>query len=141
MLRRTLGLIPLLFVAISLAAPAGLRAADSDPLSFELYQDAAKEFRWRLRQGDDILGTAGQGYKDKASATKSIEAVKKGLENGKDTFEVYQDNAKAFRWRLKATNGQVVAAATKGQKTKGDAEKVTALISKEGPKATLVEAK
>jgi uncharacterized protein YegP (UPF0339 family) len=129
------------FVALPLIAPSVLRAADKSALTFELFADRGMEFRWRLKQGDDILGTAGQGYKEKASCTKGIEGIKKGLADGKDTFEIYQDNAQAFRWRLKSSNGQVVAAATKGCKTKAECEEVTKLITKNAPNAAVVEEK
>ena len=142
MSRRAVGFSALLVIlSLALIVPGVLRAADNDPLTFEMFQDKEKEFRWRLKQGDDIIGTAGQGYKEKASCKKGIEGIKKGLENGKDTFEVYEDNAKAFRWRLKASNGQVVAASNKGYKTKSDCEKVTDLIKKDAPKAAVAEEK
>lgn len=142
MLRRAIGFGSLtIFVVLPLLAPRFSRAADNDPLTFELFEDKEKEFRWRLKQGDEIIGTAGQGYKAKASCKKSIEAIKKGLENDKDTFEIYEDNAKAFRWRLKSSNGQVVAATNKGYKTKTDCEKVVGVIKKGAPKAAVVEEK
>jgi uncharacterized protein YegP (UPF0339 family) len=142
MSRRIVYLIALSYVvALPLFTTSILRAADKSGLSFEVFQDRGMEFRWRLRQGDDILATAGQGYKEKASCVKGIEGVKKGLDDGKDKFEIYQDNAQAYRWRLKSSNGQVVAAATKGQKTKAECEEVTKLIAKEAPKAGVVEAK
>jgi uncharacterized protein YegP (UPF0339 family) len=142
MLRRAVCLGSLLvFVALPLLALGVSRAADKDPVVFEMFQDKEKEFRWRLKQGDDIIGTSGQGYTAKASCTKGIEGIKKGLENGKDTFEIYEDNAKAFRWRLKASNGQTVASANKGFKTKAECDKVVTLIKKEAPKAAVVEEK
>ena len=56
MSHRTLGFGSLLFVvALPLAAPAVLRAADAKALTFEVYQDRSMEYRWRLKQGDDIL--------------------------------------------------------------------------------------
>src|SRR5262245_61575849 len=106
MSRRVIGFGSLvIFLSLPLLASLA-RAADGDPLKFEVYEGKDKEFHWRLKQGDDIIGTGGQGYKEKASCTKAIEGIKKGLESGKDKFEVYEDNAKAFRWRLKAANGQ-----------------------------------
>jgi uncharacterized protein YegP (UPF0339 family) len=130
-----------LVLALPVFGPAMVRAADSDALKFEIFEDKAKEFRWRLKQGDDILGTAGQGYKEKAGCKRAILGIKKGLEADKDKFEVYEDNAKAFRWRLKAANSQTVAAANKGYKTKADCEKVVDLIKKGIPKAEVVEVK
>jgi uncharacterized protein len=140
MSRRLMGFGSLVvFLSLPVVAPALLRAADGDPLKFEIFEDKDKEFRWRLKQGDEIIGTAGQGYKEKASAKKGIEGIKKGLESDKDKFEVYEDNAKAFRWRIKASNGQIVAAANKGYKEKAACEKVVDLIKKGVGKAEVVE--
>jgi uncharacterized protein YegP (UPF0339 family) len=141
MSRRILGLGSLLVLALPLVGPALLRAADSDVLKFEIFEDKEKEFRWRLKHGDEILGTAGQGYKEKASCKKGIEGIKKGLENDKDKFEIYEDNAKAYRWRLKASNGQIVAAANKGYKDKAEVEKIIDTIKKGVAKAEVVEVK
>src|SRR5690349_17308475 len=88
-------------VMLPLTDPGVVRAGKG-ALKFEIYQDKEKEFRWRLKEGDEIIGTAGQGYQAKASCKSGIESIKKGVANGKDTFEVYEDNAKAYRWRLKA---------------------------------------
>jgi uncharacterized protein YegP (UPF0339 family) len=139
---RKIGIASSVVLAVLLQlAPSLARAADKNPVTFEMFQDKSKEYRWRLKQGDDIIGMAGQGFKSKASCRKSIEAIKKGLGNDKDKFEIYEDNAKAFRWRLKATNGQIVAAANKGFKNKADCQKVIDLIKKEAQKATIAEEK
>jgi uncharacterized protein YegP (UPF0339 family) len=130
----------IVLLALPLCAPL-LRAAADEALKFEVFEDKANEFRWRLKQGDDIVGTAGQGYKDKSGCKRAIDSIKKGLEADKDKFEVYEDNAKAYRWRLKAANGQVVAAANKGYKDKAECEKVVDMIKKGAPKAEVVEAK
>jgi uncharacterized protein YegP (UPF0339 family) len=141
MSRRILGFGTFLVLSLPLVGPALLRAADDAALKFEVFEDKEKEFRWRLKHGDEILGTAGQGYKEKASCKKGIEGMKKGLENDKDKFEVYEDKAKEYRWRLKASNGQIVAAANKGYKDKAECEKVIDLIKKGVPKAEVVEEK
>ncbi len=45
-------------------------------MKFELYKDKKGEFRWRLRHANgNILATASEGYKAKASAMKCIENV------------------------------------------------------------------
>src|SRR5262245_4334799 len=91
-------------------------------LKFEIYQDASKEYRWRLKGGDDkLLATAGQGFSAKADVRKSVDRIINNLE--KQKFEIYQDKGKEFRWRLKASNGQVVAASSGGYATKADVEK------------------
>jgi len=134
----------LLFLALPLVGPRSLQpaglAADGDALKFEIFEDKDKEFRWRLKQGEEILGTSGQGYKAKDSCKKGIESVKKAVESPKG-FESCEDNAKAFRWRLKAANGQVIGASNKGYKEKGEAEKIVEVIKKGAPKAEVEEKK
>ena len=123
---------------LSIAAPA---AAD-EKLRFELYADKAGEFRWRLKAGNgEILATAGQGYKAKADAKKGVEHVMKAGADDKMKFEVYEDGKKEFRWRLKAGNGQTIAAASEGYKAKADAEKAVESIKEKASKAEVVELK
>jgi uncharacterized protein YegP (UPF0339 family) len=45
--------------------------------TFELYQDRAGEFRWRLvHQNGQIIADSGEGYTTKANAINGIESVK-----------------------------------------------------------------
>src|SRR4249919_3227059 len=99
--------------------PTVLVAQDKDRLKFEVYQDASKDFRWRLKAGNgEVLATPGQGYKAKTDCQKGVERIK--TEADKLAFEVYEDNSNEFRWRAKAANGQVVATSSQGYKTKAD---------------------
>ncbi|MEN3220705.1 YegP family protein [Mycolicibacterium porcinum] len=43
---------------------------------FELYQDKAGEYRFRLKAGNGETIAASEGYKSKASALNGIESVK-----------------------------------------------------------------
>ena len=45
--------------------------------TFELYQDRAGEYRWRLRhENGNIIADSGQGYTTKANAKNGIQSVK-----------------------------------------------------------------
>ncbi|OWK44387.1 YegP family protein [Fimbriiglobus ruber] len=129
-------------VALIAAVGAGLgtvhaRAADKK-FQFEIYPDAKDEFRWRLRDGDGgIVATSGDGYKRKADCKKMVENIKADI--GKYTFEVYEDAKKEYRFRLKANNGNIIAASSRSQKTKADADKLTETISKEVKNADVKE--
>jgi uncharacterized protein YegP (UPF0339 family) len=117
---------------------AALQAQDKDRLKFEVYQDSAKEFRWRLKAGNgETLATGGQGYKAKADCIKGVERMKS--EADKLTFEVYEDKSKESRWRAKVANGQVVASSSQGYKSKADCEKAIELIKKGAAKAEVEE--
>ena len=45
---------------------------------FELYEDKAGEYRFRLKAGNgEVIALASEGYSSKASALKGIESVRK----------------------------------------------------------------
>jgi uncharacterized protein YegP (UPF0339 family) len=121
-----------------LSARRAAAQADAGKLKFEVYKDASKEYRWRLKGSDDkLLATAGQGFNAKADCRKSVDGMMTKLEKRK--FEVYQDKGQHFRWRLIASNGQVVAASSGAYATKGDCEKAIDVVKKGAPKAEVSE--
>jgi uncharacterized protein YegP (UPF0339 family) len=135
------------FAGGALGSPAPLPVLQKDKpdagkLKFEVYQDKEKEFRWRLKNADGkILATAGQGYKSKESCKKGVELLKTEVGTTKLKFELYEDKAKEHRWRLKANNGQIVAASSDGYKTKADCEKAIEVIKQGVAKAEVEEKK
>jgi uncharacterized protein YegP (UPF0339 family) len=115
-------------------SPLAQAQAGETQLKFEFYEDRAKEHRWRLKAANNkILATAGQGYAAKASAKTAVENLIKDI--NKYTFEVYEDRAKEFRWRLKASNGQIVAASSEGYNARAGCEHAIDLIKKNVAKA------
>lgn len=47
--------------------------------TFEVYQDSAGEWRWRLvAPNGNIIADSGEGYSSKQGAKRGIESVKKG---------------------------------------------------------------
>jgi uncharacterized protein YegP (UPF0339 family) len=118
---------------------SGAATAASDDsgkaLKFETYQDKKKEHRWRLKSSNgQIIATSGQGYKDKRDCTSAIERIKKDAAT-KLTFEPYEDASNEHRWRLKATNGQVIATSGQGYKDKRDCQHAIDTIKKGAEKA------
>ena len=129
---------------LGLAAPA---PAQDGKMKFELYKGKDDQFRWRLKAANGaVLATAGQGYKEKADAKHGIELLQKAGTDDKIKFDVYEfdvyeDEKKEHRWRVKAANGQVLAVASEGYKAKADAEKAIASIKAGAAKAEVVDAK
>lgn len=74
---------------------------------FEVYKDAAGEFRFRLKasNGQNIL--ASEGYKTKASCENGIESVKTNCMHD-DRFEKKETTSGKYRFNLKAANHQVI---------------------------------
>lgn len=51
---------------------------------FELFQDTAKEWRWRLiASNGNIIADSGEGYNSKQGAKRGIESVKKNVPKAK----------------------------------------------------------
>jgi uncharacterized protein YegP (UPF0339 family) len=56
------------------------------------------------------------------------------------TFEIYKDARQEFRWRLKASNGQVIATSGQGYKSKADCRHGIEVIQKDAADAKVTEA-
>jgi len=83
------------------------------------------------------VATSGQGYKAKADCLKMVDNFKADISKYK--FELYEDNSKKSRFRMKASNGNVVGSSTSGYDKKADAENVIDAIKKGAKGATKVE--
>lgn len=54
-------------------------------------------------------------------------------------FELYKDAKGEFRWRLLASNGQMIANSGEGYKAKADAKAGIGSVKRNAPKAPIVE--
>lgn len=75
---------------------------------FEIYNDKAGEFRFRLKSSDgkNLLGS--EGYKNKAGCNNGIESVKKNASDDA-RYELKESSSGKFSFNLKAANSQVIA--------------------------------
>lgn len=74
---------------------------------FELYEDRAGEYRFRLKAGNGEIILTGEGYKQKASAENGIASVRTNAPL--DTrYERKTNAARKPMFNLKASNGQVI---------------------------------
>ena len=108
------------------------------------------KFNLKARNGEIIASS--EVYNSKASCLKGIESVRKnapiaaledqtveGFEQQKHPkFEIYTDKAGEFRFRLKASNGEIIGK-SEGYKAKASAKKGIASIAKNAPDAEIVE--
>lgn len=116
---------------------ARLQSLEASQSQFEIYQDSADEWRWRLRHRNrNIVATSGEGYTAQHNAQKGMEAVRRDalgagvvvfeeeavlpaaddpvvlpdvIEDSSATFERYEDTAGDWRWRLRHDNGNIIA--------------------------------
>ncbi|MHB1561494.1 MAG: YegP family protein [Isosphaeraceae bacterium] len=129
------------FAAPQAAARAKAKTQASRTLRFETFQDRGMQYRWRLRSSNgQVIATSGQGYKDKRDRDSAIERIRKDAAT-KLKFESYEDNAKTYRWRLRSSNGQVIATSGQGYKDKRDCEHAIDAIKKGAANARVEEAK
>lgn len=136
----------LINIAVAAVAAAGLPAvaqAQGAALKFEIYKDSKAQFRWRLSHvNGQVLATGGQGYRAKADCERGVKVVQQaGGPSSKSAFEIYEDASKGFRWRLKTSNGRVVAVSSESYRVRGDCEKAIARIKDGAAKAPVEEVK
>ena len=109
--------------------------------------------KFDLKAGNGEVIATSEVYTTEASCRKGIESVRKnapvaGVENqtveGFETvkhpkFEIYLDKAGEYRFRLKATNGEIIAV-SEGYKAMAGCENGIASVKKNAPDAEIVEA-
>jgi len=74
---------------------------------FEVYQDKAGEFRFRLKAGNGENILSSEGYTSKASCLNGVESVQKNAPDD-DRYERKETTSGKFMFNLKAGNHQVI---------------------------------
>ena len=110
--------------------------------TFELYEDNRGEYRWRLRHDNgNIIADSGEGYDGKSGARDAVERVREYapdadvLDVGQAAFEIYEDAAGEYRWRLRHRNGNVLADSGEGYGSRSDAEEAVSHLKRHAPGA------
>ncbi|NHX36125.1 MULTISPECIES: YegP family protein [Halolamina] len=109
-----------------------------DPTGFEIYRDAADEWRWRLvHRNGNVLADGGEGYTRRRDARRAVDRIREGIDEL--TFETYEDSAGEHRWRLKAANGQIVADGGEGYSRKSGVEDAVERVREYAPEADVLD--
>jgi len=74
---------------------------------FEIFQDKAGEYRFRLKAGNGQIILASEWYSNKDGCENGIESVRKNSQN-RDRFEEKETSNGGCKFNLKAGNGQVI---------------------------------
>ncbi|MEE2879086.1 MAG: YegP family protein [Pseudomonadota bacterium] len=104
---------------------------------FELYNDKAGEFRFRLKAGNGEIILSSEGYKARASALNGIESVKTNAAD-EARFEKKEGSSGKFSFNLKAANGQVVGS-SQSYKTESGRDNGIASVMKNAPDAAMAD--
>ena len=115
-------------------------------------RETATGSKFDLKAGNGEVIATSEVYSSKAACLKGIESVKnncvgeiedqtvEGYEAVKHPkFEMYQDKAGEYRFRLKAKNGEVIAT-SEGYTSKAGCENGIASVKKNAPDAEIKEA-
>jgi uncharacterized protein YegP (UPF0339 family) len=127
-------------LALAFLLPAAPAQKDvKGKLTFEIYQDKAKEHRWHLKAANNkIVAASSEGYKNKADCKSAIANIKENI-GGRMKAEFFQDKAKGYRWRLKAPNGKIMATSGEGYKSKAGAKEGFELVRDGAKDAAVVD--
>ncbi|MCQ2216947.1 MAG: YegP family protein [Paludibacteraceae bacterium] len=120
---------------------------------FVISKDKKGEFRFVLKAGNgEVIANGTEGYSSMASCKNGIASIQKnctianmedqtveGFETAKNPkWEIYKDKAGEFRFRLKASNGEIIATG-EGYKAKAGCMNGIDSIKRNAPEAEIVE--
>ncbi|MFC7141852.1 HVO_2922 family protein [Halosimplex aquaticum] len=109
-----------------------------DPTGFEVYQDEADEWRWRLvHRNGNVLADGGEGYTRRNDANRAVDRIRENVDDLE--FEVYDDSRGETRWRLHGANGQIVADSGEGYSSRDEAEEAVDRVREYAPEADVLE--
>ena len=114
-------------------------------------KETATGVKFDLKATNGQVIATSEVYTTEAACMNGIESVKKNCVGGIEDqtvenfetvknpkFEIYLDKAEEYRFRLKATNGQVIAT-SEGYKTKDSCENGIESVKKNAPEAEIVK--
>lgn len=118
---------------------------------FEIKVTAKGEYRFSLKAGNGQIIAVSESYATLDACEKGIESVRKNSQASVEDqtvanfekishpkYEVYTDKAGEIRFRLKATNGQIIVTG-EGYRAKASCLKGIASIKNNAPEAKVVQ--
>ncbi len=135
--------------------PEAAPAEDAkDANAFEIHEDKAGKWRWRLRaRNGELVAVSEQGFTTKAGVVKALDVVRRNTaeaeghteivpsDDGSEPehakgFEIYEDKAGKWRWRLRASNGELLAIPEQGYASKAGVVKALDAVRRNVADAT-----
>jgi uncharacterized protein YegP (UPF0339 family) len=105
-----------------------------DPAAFEVFRDAAGEWRWRLvHRNGNVLADSGQGYGRRRDAQRALAGVREDRDDV--AVETYEDARGEHRWRLVHDNGNVLADSGEGYTEAGERDDAVDRFRRHAPDA------
>lgn len=104
---------------------------------FEIYQDKAGEFRFRLKAKNHQNILASEGYSQKSGCQNGIESVKKNAQDASN-FELKEASSGKWMFNLKASNGQIIGTSQMYESQSGAQNGIESVMNN-APEAEVVE--
>ena len=127
--------------------------------AFRRYVDSEDKHRWRLvHDNGNIIADGGEGYASKQKAKQGLESVRSNApgaavvdlsseesidspDDGSDAvFELFEDSAGEYRWRLVHDNGNIIADGGQGYSSKQKAKQGLRSVKRNVPGAAVEDA-
>ncbi|AUX10858.1 hypothetical protein AArcSl_3252 [Halalkaliarchaeum desulfuricum] len=109
---------------------------------FEVYEDKGGEWRWRLRhQNGNIIADSGEGYASRSGCIEAVDRIREYapeadiLDVERAAFEVYEDAAGEWRWRLRHRNGNIIADSGEGYASRSGCIEAVERVKRHAPGA------
>ncbi len=121
---------------------------------FKIFQDVKDQYRWTFYAANhEEIAVPGESFTRRATAEANIDRVqrlaptapihdltKPGADGhhgqgGTPEFEVYENQAKEYRWRLQSGNNKIIAISSEGYNSKSACENGIELVKKFAPNA------
>ena len=116
-----------------------------------IIKQTASGYKFDLKAGNGEIILTSEVYNSKDACVNGANSIKKNCVGGVEDqtvtpvaevkhpkFELYQDKAGEYRFRLKAGNGEIIGA-SEGYKTKAGCENGIESVKKNAPEAEIVE--
>lgn len=76
-------------------------------MNFEVYADAASNYRWRLWSGSNKVAASGESFASKSNAERAAEGFKTKAKTA--NYAIFVGSDTMWYWHGKASNGEKIA--------------------------------
>ena len=106
-------------------------------MKFQLLFNSSRQFSWRLVASNSLIIAVGvESYGNKSDCRRAIDFL---VGASAPQFLVYQDFQQLWRWRLRASSGEVVAISGETYVTRREAAESAALAAATGKNTPIEE--
>jgi uncharacterized protein YegP (UPF0339 family) len=108
--------------------------------TFQYFEGDDGDCYWRLQDSNnETVADGAEGYASERNVENAIENVKDEVSAGSADFESYEGNDGDYYWRLRDSNGEIVADGAEGYASESNVEDAIENVKDEIPDASIEE--